>query len=75
MTTDQIISKELPLQLHNALCDGCSVTFKLAKAEFQQAQLHAINRFIEALYALSNGDEVVETIKYLEAQLNEQAKR
>jgi hypothetical protein len=67
MTTDQIISKELPESFRRALddyelreSDTHDATNAALLTEFQQAQLDAINRFLSASE---------EKAKYLTAQL------
>jgi hypothetical protein len=78
MTTDQIISKELP--------DGCMAWDHRAWTRFhQQAQLDAINRFVDATetkarktydeFGSHYDEEFIRAVNEIKHQLNEQAKR
>jgi hypothetical protein len=92
MTTDQIISKELPKSFRRALddyelreSDTHEATNAALLTEFQQAQLDAINRFVEATqekarktydeFGSHYDEEFIRAVNEIKHQLNEQAKR
>jgi hypothetical protein len=85
MTADQIISKELPDTIQCAAVEHwnkgeCELHDRM-KAEFQQAQLDAINRFVRELERRTGTHELLNTYQFWTLirdtinKLNEQAKR
>jgi hypothetical protein len=85
MTTDQIISTKLTNVMSDAARDYADGAVHTVLAEFQQAQLDAINRFVEATeekarktydeFGSHYDEEFIRAVNEIKHQLNEQAKR